>query len=79
MKTVSLKLPEVLFTRLGTAAARRRKSRSRLMREALESYLSNHPEVRPDSFLAVNRDLAGIAEGPRDLSSSKAHLKGFGA
>lgn len=78
MKSVSLKLPEALFARLGTAAARRRASRSQLMREALESYLSNHPEVRPDSFLAANHDLAGIAKGPRDLSKNKAYLKDFG-
>jgi predicted transcriptional regulator len=78
MRTVSLKLPEALVARLASVAARRRKTRSELMREALESYLASHPGVKPDSFLAANRDLAGAARGPRDLSTGKAYLKDFG-
>ncbi len=78
MKTVSIKLPEALVARLGSAASRRRTTRSELMREALEAYLSGHPEVKPDSFLAANHDLAGIVKGPRDLSTNKGHLRDFG-
>jgi predicted transcriptional regulator len=78
MKTVSLKLPEALVARLASAAARRRRTRSALMREALESYLANHPGVKPDSFLAANHDLAGVAKGPRDLSTGKAYMRDFG-
>jgi Arc/MetJ-type ribon-helix-helix transcriptional regulator len=78
MKTVSLKLPDALVARLEAAIARRRKTRSELMREALEAYLASHPEVQSGSFLALNHDLAGAVKGPRDLSKNAAYLADFG-
>jgi hypothetical protein len=47
-------------------------------RDALERFLTLHPEVRPSSFLAANFDLAGVATGPRDLSANPAYLEDFG-
>lgn len=78
MKTLSIKLPDSLATMLESAVANGRKTRSELMREALEAYLSRNREVRTDSFLAATHDLAGIAKGPRDLSTNKSYLKDFG-
>ena len=78
MKTLSIKLPDSLAAMLESAVASHRKTRSELMREALEAYLSKNRGARADSFLAAAHDLAGIAKGPRDLSTNKAHLKDFG-
>jgi len=76
MRTISLKLPEALATKLREAARQRGASKSAIVREALAQYLScSGPE---GSFLALAEDLAGCVQGPTDLSVSKEYLKGYG-
>ena len=77
MSTVSLKMPEELATRLAAAARRRGVTRSALMRDALESYLRRVGAGKGSAADAA-RDLIGLVEGPRDLSSHTRHMKGFG-
>lgn len=78
MKTISLKLPDNLDTQLATLAKKVRKSKSAVVREAIEVYL-DQPQQRSDNSCADRaRDLAGCLEGPSDLSSSKQHLRGYG-
>lgn len=35
-------------------------------------------DAAPTSFLEVARDVIGIAEGPGDLTSNPAYMKGYG-
>ena len=77
MSTVSLKMPDELVARLAAAARQRGSSRSAVVREALESYLapSGHGE---ETAADLASDLIGSIEGPRDLSCSRRHMRGFG-
>ena len=78
MKTISLKLPDGLDARLGAIARNARKSKSAVVREAIEVYLDQPPQRSDGSCADRSRDLAGCLEGPRDLSSNKRHLRGYG-
>jgi metal-responsive CopG/Arc/MetJ family transcriptional regulator len=77
MATVSLKMPEDLATRLEAAARERGMTRSAVLRAALEAYLERKGT---GNGTAADRakDLIGALEGPRDLSESVRHMKGFG-
>lgn len=78
MRTVSLKLPESLDERLTAVAAERSATKSAVVREALQAYLGRGKGGRARSCLALASDLVGSVDGPRDLSFSAKHLKGFG-
>ena len=78
MKTLSLKLPEILESQLDIFARQNRTSRSQIIRRALLAYFSRAEMTRPGSFLDLVRDLAGSIEGPPDLSTNKAYLEGYG-
>lgn len=78
MKTVSLKLPEPLDAKLTALIRKRGMSKSALIREALEDYLSREGEPGPGSFLEMARDLCGCVAGPIDLSTNQDHLDGYG-
>lgn len=78
MKLVSVKLPETLEKQATTYAARRGKSKSAVVREALEAFLSRKAGPRIGSLLARAGDLAGRVAGPNDLSSAKRHLRRYG-
>lgn len=78
MKTLSLKLPEILESQLDIFARKNGMSRSEIVRRALLEYFSRDVVSRPGSFLDLARDLAGSIEGPSDLSTNKAYLEGYG-
>ena len=78
MKTLSLKLPELLFAKLASAAEKRGESKSALVREATEALLSGDGPAVESSCLDLAKDLAGCANGPVDLSFSKKHMFGYG-
>ena len=79
MKTLTLKIPDALATRLDAAARKRQASRSVLVREALETYLSNGGRPTGGSFVELAGDLIGSVDGgPGDLASNKKHLGGYG-
>ncbi len=75
MKTISVKLPEGLARWLERESATRRRSRSDIVREALESRRLGSAEPTMADVLA---DLAGTIDGPRDLSVNPRHLDGLG-
>lgn len=78
-RTVTLKLPEALATRLNTVARRRSTTRSAVIREALEAHLGSAQVDGRGSCLDLASDLVGSLKGlPRDLSSNRRHLKGYG-
>ena len=78
MKTLTVKVPEDLNMKLAAAAAKRGESKSDLIRAALESIVNETEDITPNSCLELAKDLIGSVEGPRDLSYSKKHLKGYG-
>jgi len=75
---VSVKIPSSLGARLAAAAARRRVSKSAIVRRALETALTRERGPRSRSFGAVAGDLIGCLSGPADLSSSPRRLRGYG-
>lgn len=78
MKTVSIKLPPELDSRLSALVAQSKTTRSHLIRQLVERHLL---EAKPakDSALARAGDLVGsIKRTPRDLSTHPKYLKGFG-
>jgi len=78
MKTLSLKLPDSLDAKLTEMARQRRKSKSAVVLDALETFLADGDGGRVGSFLAMAKDLAGCVEGPTDLSFNKNHMRGYG-
>lgn len=78
MKTISLKVPEALAARLIEAAAQAERSKSAVIREALEQFLSREGHASAGSFTARASDLAGCLSGPEDLSFDARHLEGYG-
>jgi metal-responsive CopG/Arc/MetJ family transcriptional regulator len=78
MKTLSIKLPPRLEAHLAAAVARRRATRSRLVREILERHLVAS-EPAPESALARASDLVGsVKRKPTDLSANPKNLRGCG-
>ena len=79
MKTISLKLPEGLHAKLQRAAKRCGRSKSDVVRTALEQFLNGERTVAPPgSLLERAGKLIGCLEGPGDLSYNKKHVEGFG-
>ena len=78
MKTISIKVPEALASRLDQAVAAAERSKSDLIREAVEQYLARGGFRLAGSFLTQGADLAGCLEGPDDLSFDPRHLEGYG-
>ena len=75
MKTISLKLPPSLSIRLERVARERGKSKSEIVRAALEQHLKAE---RPMSALELAGDLVGRGEGPIDLSTNPQYMEGYG-
>ena len=74
MRTISLKLPDSLDRTLTKLAASRGTTKSAIVREALEAYAAQSKR----SVTALAGALVGSLRGPKDLSSSPRHLKGYG-
>jgi predicted transcriptional regulator len=78
MKTMTLKLPPALDRALAARAKRQNRSKSALLRQALEDLLANRPVEGDATVGELAGDLAGRLSGPGDLSHHKRHMKGFG-
>jgi metal-responsive CopG/Arc/MetJ family transcriptional regulator len=78
MKTISLKLPDDIDRELSSRAEKDGTTKSALIREAIEGYLSHGSGARKGSFLELAGDLIGCVEGPSDLSYNKTYFKNFG-
>jgi len=74
MRVVSIKLPEELDQELSEIARRRNASRSVILREALEAF-ARKPRK---SVTAAAGKLVGSLHGPRDLSTGRKHMSGYG-
>ena len=79
MRTISLKLPDGVASRLEEESRGRNVSKSRLIRDALAEYLARQLSPKKRTALEAAGDLAGcIKDGPDDLSTNPAHMHGFG-
>ncbi len=84
MRTILLKLPDDLLTRLEDEAKAGHVTRSRLIRESLENELRGQAfrrrsASRGASCYDLARDLAGSVKGlPRDLAENLKYKEGFG-
>jgi hypothetical protein len=64
-----------MHARLEAEAARRRTSKSAVMREAFSRGQSSAPA---GSFYEKARHLIGTASGPEDLATNPKHMTGYG-
>ena len=78
MPTITVKVPRVLAERLRRAVARRRSTRSAVVRDAIEALLAAEAGRGEGSCYDLSSDLAGIVTGPADLSSNRRRLRGYG-
>ena len=78
MVSISLKVPQALDRKLSVAARQRRKTKSALVREALERFLDRGGAALEGSCLDLASDLVGCVEGPGDLSTNESHLRDYG-
>ncbi len=78
MVGISLKMPEPLAAQVTAVANDRGVSKSALMREAIETFLSGDAANHPGSALDHVADLVGACEGPEDLSVNRKYMEGFG-
>ncbi len=83
MTTLTVKLPKILDEKLAAAAKLRRASKTAIVRQAVENYLTALPE--PDLSIPAPTvgelvgHLAGcLDDGPSDLSTNKKYMEGFG-
>lgn len=78
MKTLSLKLPDDLHSRLVHLSQERGTAKSEVVRAALEAYFAGKQSGGEVSCTDLAGDLIGSVEGPADLASSPKHLRGYG-
>lgn len=79
MKALTLKLPDTLDHRLSHfVESRQLASKSEVVRQAIEFYLSAAPRTAEQSAAVTARKWIGVAQGPADLSVNPAHLDDFG-
>ena len=78
MKTISVEISEDLDLKLTVVAAKRRESKSALIRAALDHIVKSSEAVTPNSCLDLAKDLIGSVEGPADLSYNNNHYARLG-
>lgn len=79
MTTITCKVPEKLAAQLESLARSQRRSKSALVREALEERLKATRNRTPVSAFDLVKSLCGsLKGGPSDLATNPEHLKGFG-
>lgn len=74
---ITVRLPEALTSRLRSRSRSQGQSESKLVREALEQYLSASAQSAYD--VAKKAGIVGVLKkAPNDLSTNHRHFKGFG-
>ena len=75
MPTVTIKLSAAEHAKLKATAARRRTTKSAVMREAFAQQSSSTPN---GSLYDRVKHLMGSINGPGDLSTNPRHMEGYG-
>ncbi len=78
MKTISLKLPASLANWLARRANELGRSRSDLVRQALEEQRQGRNSRGEKSCAELMGEFGGVFRGPRDLSTNPKHMRDFG-
>ncbi len=79
MKTLTLKVPDVLFSEIASAAKARNVSKSEVIRERLQRKPATQRKGAAPSLWHRMEDLVIESDSlPSDLSSNKSYLKGYG-
>jgi len=78
MKTISLKLPAPLANWLAKRANELGRSRSDLVRQALEEQREGKNGRGEKSCAALLAEFGGFFRGPRDLSTNSNYMRDFG-
>jgi hypothetical protein len=79
MTTITCKVPEKLAAQLESVARAERRSKSAVVREALEERLKKRRRRGFVSGYDLVKHLCGsLKGGPTDLATNPAHMKGFG-
>jgi Arc/MetJ-type ribon-helix-helix transcriptional regulator len=78
MKTISLKLPVPLANWLAKRASELGRSRSDLVRQALEEQRQGKERRSEKSCAELMTEFGGFFRGPRDLSTSPKYIRDFG-
>ncbi len=80
MVTVTVKLPPALASQIAAEARQKRLSKSALIRDSLERRYANGKSRRRPTVGELVGHLAGALKGnaPRDLSTNKKYMEGFG-
>jgi metal-responsive CopG/Arc/MetJ family transcriptional regulator len=79
MTTITCKVPEKLATELEMLARAERRSKSALVREALEARFKAKRRRRPITAYDLVKHLCGaIKDGPADLATNPERMNGFG-
>ena len=78
MKTISLKLPVPLADWLARRANELGRSRSDLVRQALEEQRQGKNSRGKKSCAELMAEFSGFFQGPRDLSTNPKYMRDFG-
>jgi Arc/MetJ-type ribon-helix-helix transcriptional regulator len=78
MKTISLKLPAPLANWLAKRAHELGRSRSDLIRQALEEQRQGKNSKSEKSCAELMAEFSGFFQGPRDLSTNPKYMRDFG-
>ena len=78
MKTISLKLPAPLANWLAKRANELGRSRSDLVRQALEEQREGRNSKGEKSCAELMAEFGGFFRGPRDLSTNPKYMRDFG-
>jgi Arc/MetJ-type ribon-helix-helix transcriptional regulator len=78
MKTISLKLPAPLANWLAKRANELGRSRSDLVRQALEEQRQRKNSKGEKSCAELMAEFSGFFQGPRDLSTNPKYMRDFG-
>lgn len=76
---ITVRVPAALTSRLRSRSRAKGTTESEVIREALQNYLGAESSHRTAYELAKEAGIIGsVRNAPRDLSTSRRHLKGFG-
>jgi predicted transcriptional regulator len=78
MKTLSLKLPDDLNTKLNMVSKKKGISKSHIVRKALAVFLIREEKPMEESFLSLAEDLSGCIDAPSGLSTEKKYMEEYG-
>jgi len=80
MKTISLKIPELLHERLREEAERRQVTLSDVVRESLATRFEGKKGKKGASCFDLAADWAGSIKGlPKDIAVNPKYMDGFGS